>query len=91
VGRQLPKLKLQLRGEGTHPCNRRGRGTKRSKIRRIITRAGVDEWSNTQIGNLAQLTPSAGVSGSDSFAIDPVPLESEVTSLTLKPLTLGVT
>jgi hypothetical protein len=38
---------------------------------------------------------SVGVSGSDSFAIDPTPLRvrglfGRVTSLTLKPLTLGV-
>jgi hypothetical protein len=63
----------QLRGEGTHLCNHRGRGTKRSKI---VTQASASEWSDTQIGYSAWLTPSAGVSSSDSFAIDPAPLES---------------
>jgi hypothetical protein len=41
-----------------------------------LIRADAREWSDTQIGYSARLTTSAGVSGSDSFAIDPAPLES---------------
>jgi hypothetical protein len=40
-----------------------------------LIRAGASEWSVTQIGYLARLTPLVGVSGCDSFAIDPTPLE----------------
>ena len=65
----------QLRREGIHPRNHENRGAQWPKTRRTITLAGAGEWSDTQTENSAQLTLTAGVSGSDSFAIDHATLE----------------
>ena len=72
------------------------RGAQWPKTRRTVTRASVGEWFDTQIENSARLTLTTGVSGSDSFTIDPAPTRvrgvfRRVTIMTLKPLTLSVT
>ena len=93
-GNELPKSMCQLCREGIHPHNHGNHGAQWPKTQRTITRAGAGEWSDTQIENSARLTLTAGVSDSDSFAIDPATLGSgvfeRVINLTLKPLALGV-